>query len=213
VDHAFQSLENSMCSTHVLALPDFTNTFLLEFDASGKEIGVVLMQDGRPLAFTSKQLSERHLGQSIYEKEMLAIMHVVDLWHPYLLGQQFQIKTNHHGLKYFLEQQISSPTQQKWVTKIFGYDYEIIYNKRKENVVVDALSHKYEEYGSLFSLSFIVPGSKFFVKNGGKTPKFIACSTNCNTILQFLQGTRGIMKSFTRKVICIYARNPNLNPQ
>jgi hypothetical protein len=37
------------------------------------------MQDGRPLAFTSKQLSEKHLGQSIYEKEMLAIMHVLDL--------------------------------------------------------------------------------------------------------------------------------------
>jgi len=73
------------------------------------------------------------------------------------VGQHFQIKTNHQSLKYFLEQQISSPAQQKWVTKIFGYDYEIIYKKGKENVVVDALSRKYEEDGSLFSLSFIVP--------------------------------------------------------
>jgi hypothetical protein len=81
VDHAFQALKYAMCSTPVLALPDFTKTFVLECDASGKGIGAVLMQDGRPLAFTSKQLSERHLGQSIYEKEMLAIMHVVDLWH------------------------------------------------------------------------------------------------------------------------------------
>jgi hypothetical protein len=56
-----------------------------------------------------------------------------------------------------LEQRISSPEQQKWVTKLFGYDYEIIYKKGKENVVVDALSHKYEDEGSLFSLSFIVP--------------------------------------------------------
>jgi hypothetical protein len=39
---------------------------------------------------------------------------------------------------------------------LFGYDYEIIYKKGKENVVVDALSRKYEEDGSLFSLSFIV---------------------------------------------------------
>jgi hypothetical protein len=43
------------------------------------------------------------------------------------------------------------------VTKLFGYDYENIYKKRKENVVVDALSQKYEEEGSLFPLSFIVP--------------------------------------------------------
>jgi hypothetical protein len=96
------------------------------------------------------------LVQSIYEKEILAILHVVDLWHPYLLGQRFQIKIDHQSLKYFPEQHISSPTQQKWVTKIFGYDYEIIYKKGKKNVVDDSLSQKYEEDVSLFSLSFIV---------------------------------------------------------
>jgi hypothetical protein len=42
------------------------------------------------------------------------------------------------------------------VTKLFGYDYEIIYKKGKDNVVVDALSKKYEDEVSLFSLSFIV---------------------------------------------------------
>jgi hypothetical protein len=154
---AFQTLNMAMCTTPVLALPDFTKTFVLECDALGKGIGVVLMQEGRPLAFTSKKLSERNLGKSIYEKEMLAILHVVDLWHPYLLGKRFQIKTDHQSLKYFLEQCISSPEQQKWVTKLFGYDYEIIYKKGKDNVVADALSQKYEDEGSLFSLSFIVP--------------------------------------------------------
>jgi hypothetical protein len=39
---------------------------------------------------------------------------------------------------------------------IFGYDYEIIYNKDKDNVVVFSLSRKYEDEGSLFYLSFIV---------------------------------------------------------
>jgi hypothetical protein len=43
------------------------------------------------------------------------------------------------------------------VTKIFGYDYKIIYKKGKDNVVADALSQKYEEEVSLFPLSFIVP--------------------------------------------------------
>jgi hypothetical protein len=43
------------------------------------------------------------------------------------------------------------------VTKLFGYDYEIIYKKGKGNVVFDGLSRKYEDEGSLFSLSFIVP--------------------------------------------------------
>jgi hypothetical protein len=88
---------------------------------------------------------------------MLAILHVIDLWLPYLLGQRFQIKTDHQSLKYFLEQRISSSEQQKWMTKLFGYDCEIIYKKGKDNVVADALSRKYEDDGSIFSLSFIVP--------------------------------------------------------
>ena len=57
-DHAFQALKYVMCSTPILSLLYFTKTFVLECDASGKGIGVVLMQDGKPLAFTSKQLSE-----------------------------------------------------------------------------------------------------------------------------------------------------------
>jgi hypothetical protein len=162
----------AMCTTPVLALLDFTNTFVLEFDASRKEIGVVLMQEDRPLAFTNKQLSERNFGKSIYEKEMLAILHVVDLWHPYLLGKRFQIKTDHQSLKYFLEQRLSSPEKQKWVTNLFGYDYEIIYKKYKDNVVADALSRKYEDEGSLFlSPSLYQISSKLFARNGYTMPK------------------------------------------
>jgi hypothetical protein len=76
---AFQTLKVAMCTTLVLALPDFTKTFVLEFDSSGRGIGAVLMQDGWPLAFTNKQLSKQNLDKSIYEKEILVILHAVDL--------------------------------------------------------------------------------------------------------------------------------------
>jgi hypothetical protein len=92
---ALQTLKMAMCTTPVLALPDFTKTFVLECYASRKGIGAILMQEGQPLAFTNKQLSERNFGKLIYENEMLAILHVVDLLCPYLLGKHFQIKTVH----------------------------------------------------------------------------------------------------------------------
>jgi hypothetical protein len=84
------------------------------------------------------------LGKSTYKKEMMAIFHAIDIRNPYLLKKHFQIKIDHCILKYFLYQRISSLEQQKWVTKMLGYDYEIIYNKGEENVVVDVRSRKKE---------------------------------------------------------------------
>jgi hypothetical protein len=62
-DNSFQALKEALCTTHVLALPDFTNTFILKCDAFDRGIGEVLMKYGWSLAFTNKQMSERHLGQ------------------------------------------------------------------------------------------------------------------------------------------------------
>jgi len=152
-EHAFSSLKQSMCTTTVLVIPDFTKTFFLGCDPSSRGLGVVLTQEGHPLAFTSKQLCDHNLGKSTYEKEMMAILHVVDTWRPYLLEHCFKIKINHQSLKYFLEQILSSLEQHKWVTKMLGYDYDIIYKNGKENVVVDAFSRQFEEDASLFAPS------------------------------------------------------------
>jgi hypothetical protein len=57
-DQSFQALKEAMCMTLVLALLGLIKIFFLECDTSRKGIRVVLMQYGRPLDFTRKQLSE-----------------------------------------------------------------------------------------------------------------------------------------------------------
>ena len=99
---AFNELKVAMVrqSQH---LPNFGKTFVTEADASGVEIGPVLMQYRCPLAYTSKAISPSHLKMTIYDKEMLAIVHAVTKWGPYLIGRCFQIKTDNKSLKYFLK--------------------------------------------------------------------------------------------------------------
>lgn len=137
---AFKLLQQALTTTPVLILPDFSKEFYLECDASGGGIGAVLMQCARPIAFYSKPLSGKNLNLSVYDKEMLAIVCAVNKWRPYLLGRHFKIYTDHRSLKYFLEQRLSSIEQQKWVSKLLGYDYEIIYRSGSSNKAADALS-------------------------------------------------------------------------
>jgi hypothetical protein len=67
-----------MSSAPVLALPDFGKQFVLEIDASNLGVGVMLMQEGHPIAYLSQSLSHANQGCSTYEKECLAILFVVD---------------------------------------------------------------------------------------------------------------------------------------
>ena len=88
----------------------------------------------------------------------MTILHAFNQWCPYPIGRHFKVKTYHDSLKYFLEQRLSSKEKQKWETKMLGYDFEIIYKKGKQIVVVDALSRKDENVEALlYVISIIQP--------------------------------------------------------
>nr|GEV00618.1 putative mitochondrial protein [Tanacetum cinerariifolium] len=136
----FNQLKKAMMTTPVLALPNFEKEFVVKTDASGCGIGVVLHQDGHPIAYLSKALSPRHQALSTYEKEFLAVMMTLDRWRGYLLDMHFKIKTDHFSLKYLLDQRLTTPFQTKWLPKLLSFDYKISYKKRADNGAVDVLS-------------------------------------------------------------------------
>lgn len=146
-----------MSSTPVLALPDFSKQFTVETDACTGGIGAVLMQEHRPIAYLSKALSPKHLGMSTYEKEMLAVIMAIQKWRAYLLGQHFVIKTDHEAIKYIIEQKITTSLQQKWVSKLLGFDYSVVYKKGSENLAADALSRFHEEDKGCAAITVLQP--------------------------------------------------------
>ncbi|XP_026399137.1 uncharacterized protein LOC113294990 [Papaver somniferum] len=139
-ESAFQRLREAVATTPVLDLPDFSKPFEVATDACDVGVGAALMQDKRPIAFFSKGMGSRFLAMSTYEKEMMAIVLAVSRWRTYLLGNKFTIYTDHQSIKYFMEQRIHSVLQQKWLSKLLDYTYELKYRKGVDNLVVDALS-------------------------------------------------------------------------
>ena len=69
-------------------------------------------------------------------------MHALAKFWQYPVGNRFRVRTDHNSLRFFLEQKQLQERQQKWISKIQAYDFDIEYVKGKNNVVADALSRR-----------------------------------------------------------------------
>ncbi|GJU76554.1 ty3-gypsy retrotransposon protein [Tanacetum coccineum] len=147
---AFSKLKIALLSTPVLALPNFEEPFTIYTDASGVGIGAVLLQHGHPLAYFSKIMCLRMQKASTYIRELYAITEAVRKWRQYLLGRKFIIVTDHQSLRTILHQNVHTPDQQHWITKLLGYDFDIMYQPGKDNGPADALSRLPESSSSTF---------------------------------------------------------------
>ena len=93
-------LKDKLTHGPVLTLPDFTKTFEIECDASGFDVGAVLMQGGRPIAYFSEKLSGAALNYPTYDKELYALVRALETWQHYLWPKEFVIHTDHESLKH-----------------------------------------------------------------------------------------------------------------
>ena len=73
-----------------------------------------------------------------------------------MVGKPFIIKTNYQSLKFLLEQRVGTPTQQKWITKLWGYSFLVEYKKGKKSKAVDALSRRLEDLDDFSDDLFVV---------------------------------------------------------
>ncbi|KAK8933404.1 hypothetical protein KSP39_PZI015802 [Platanthera zijinensis] len=153
---SFQALKRAVTNPPVLILPNFQLPFTIETNASDNGVGAVLLQQERPVAFFSKAFGPRNAGLSTYEKELLAIVMAVQKWRHYVMGSAFIIRTDHHSLKFMLEQKLATPAQQRYLSKLMGYDFKVHYKRGNENVCADALSRIHEPpAGGMHALTLV----------------------------------------------------------
>jgi ribonuclease HI len=100
------------------------------------------MQEGKVVAYASRQLKKHEENYLTHDLELAAVVHALKIWRHYLMGNMCELYTDHKSLKYFFTQMELNMRQRRWLELIKDYDVEINYHPGKANVVADALSRK-----------------------------------------------------------------------
>ncbi|WZZ15423.1 hypothetical protein YC2023_108512 [Brassica napus] len=141
-ERAFKKLKEALTTAPVLALPEQGKPYTVYTDASRVGLGCVLMQDGRVIAYASRQLRKHEDNYSTHDLELAAVVFALRIWRSYLYGQEVEVYTDHQSLKYLFTQPDLNLRQRRWMEFVADYDIRIRYHPGKANVVEDALSRR-----------------------------------------------------------------------
>ena len=115
---AFQTCKDLLINAPLLQYPDFDKPFVLTTDASNIALGAVLSQgpigSDKPIAYSSRTLSDTESRYSAIEKELLAIIWAVKHFRPYLYGKKFHIYTDHRPLAWLYSLKEPNSKLTRW---------------------------------------------------------------------------------------------------
>ncbi len=109
-------------------------------DASRVGLGCVLMQNGKVIAYASRQLKIHEKNYPTHDLEVAVVVFAFKIWQHYVYGVHVDVFTDHKILQYVFSQKELNLRQRRWLELLKDYDMSILYHPGKANVVVDALS-------------------------------------------------------------------------
>jgi hypothetical protein len=133
---AFHTLRKLLTTAPVLAQSDIEKPFDVFCDALKTVLGCVLMQEGRVIAYASRQLRKHKINYPTHDLELDAVMHALKIWRHYLLGNVCNIFTDHKSLKYIFTQSKLNMRQRRWLELIKDYNLNVQYHPGKARVAV-----------------------------------------------------------------------------
>jgi hypothetical protein len=123
-------------------MPDMEKSFSIYCDASGQDVGCVLMQDGHMVAYASQHLRKHEVNYLAHDLELAIVVHALKIWRYYLMGKTSELYMDHKSLKYIFTLSDLNLRQRRWLELIKDYDLGINYHPGKANMVADALSRR-----------------------------------------------------------------------
>ncbi len=134
----FDNVKAAIAKETVLAYPDFSEPFEIYTDASSMQLGAVITQDNRPIAFFSRKLSKMQQKYSVTEIELLAIVETLKEFKGMLWGQDIKVYTDHKNLtRDALD--LTSDRVYCWQLLLEEYAPKIIYIKGIHNTIADTI--------------------------------------------------------------------------
>ena len=100
------------------------------------------MPDGHAVAYASRQLKPHDKNYPTHDLDLAAIVHALKKWRSYLLGNRYEVFSDHQSLKYLFTQPDLNLRQRRWLELIKDYDMTLNYQPGKANVGADALNQK-----------------------------------------------------------------------
>jgi hypothetical protein len=101
---SFEELKKRLTTTPVLIMLDIHKGFDVYCDASRQGLGCVLMQEGKVVAYASRQLRKHEQNYPTHDLELVAVVHALKTWRHYMIGNKCQIFTDHKSMKYIFTQ-------------------------------------------------------------------------------------------------------------
>ena len=107
----------------ILILLDFNKPFQVKCDASREDVGVVLSQEDRPVAYFSENLNETKKKYYSYDNEFYAVVDSLKKGRHYLMSKEFILYSNNHELQYIMQQPKLNQKHAKWVEYLQSFNF------------------------------------------------------------------------------------------